>query len=171
MWPYAVSETDNRAAPVIVLDLSLQNWGKFFGVRSGISRGGEPHAWLWLGSARVPSSCPLEEGAAGNPPAWHAFREAHTTPSMSFQERADTSLDQLWTLRLLEEITQTSELSSPLGLALGLHPVFYLLSPVLARILLSPFMEKPPTLDIRPPSVSEQAPHPPPLVCMPLACL
>lgn len=42
-----VSETDNRAAPVDVLDLSLQNWGNSLGLGQGFQkrfqkRGGDP---------------------------------------------------------------------------------------------------------------------------------
>lgn len=93
--------------------------------------------------ARVPSSCP-EERAVGNTPAWSAFRDAHALPIHELPRERRHSLDQLWTLKLQTEITRTSEPSPALGLDHGLHPVFYLPSPGLARILLSPFMEKPP---------------------------
>lgn len=147
-----VPETDSTAAPVSVLDLSLQDWGEFFVVRTGISKvlsekGWWATAWgsqgVWLGSARVPSFC-MEERAVGNPPAWSAFRDAHALPIHELPRERRHSLDQLWILRLQIEITQTSEPSPALGLDHSLHPVFYLPSPGLARILLSPFMEKPP---------------------------
>lgn len=77
MEPRRVPETGNRAAPVNESDLSLQDWGKFFRVRSGISKvlsekGVVSHCLGQLRgmapSASVPSSCLLEDRGSWQPP-------------------------------------------------------------------------------------------------------
>lgn len=94
-----VPETESRAAPVSVLDLSLQDWEEFFVVRTGISKvlsekGWWATAWasrgVWLRLLGFPllvrrrgQLATLQPGVLSEMPTLF--------PSMSFQEKGDTA--------------------------------------------------------------------------------
>lgn len=66
-----------------------------------------PVGGVWLGQLGYPlflfPRAALEEtGGSWQAPVWLAFRDTLPPPSMSFQERTDTALDQLWKLRLFQ---------------------------------------------------------------------